>query len=58
MHDLKFRSICSTYDKSSNSQDVISSVPQSSVLDPILFVIYVNDIDEGLTCKISKFADD
>ena len=25
---------------------------------PILFLIYVNDIDEGLTCKISKFADD
>lgn len=23
-----------------------------------LFMIYVNDIDEGLTCKIIKFADD
>ena len=33
-------------------------MPQGSVLGPILFLIYVNDIDEGLTCKISKFAND
>ena len=25
--------------------------------DPIFFLIYVNNIDESLTCKISKFAD-
>ncbi len=28
------------------------------MLGPVLFIIYVNDMDEGLTCKISKFADD
>ena len=33
-------------------------MPKGSVLGPILFQIYVNDIDEGLTCKKSKFADD
>ena len=44
--------------KLSNWLDVITSVPQGSVLGPILFLIHFNDIDEGLTCKISKFADD
>ena len=44
--------------KSSNWRDIKSSVPQGSVFGPILFFIYVNDVDEGLTCKISKFAND
>ena len=44
--------------KSSNWRDVISGVPQGSILGPIIILMYVNDIDEGLTCKTSKFADD
>ena len=38
--------------------DVISGVPQGSVLGPILFLIYVNDIPEIVNCCIKTFADD
>ena len=42
----------------SNWKSVLSGVPQGSVLGPILFLIYINDMDDSITSNVLKFADD
>jgi len=43
---------------SSQKCRVTSGVPQRSALGPILFLYFINDIPDLLSCKVSFYADD
>ncbi|KAK3086726.1 hypothetical protein FSP39_022531 [Pinctada imbricata] len=44
--------------ESSDWMDVTSGIPQGSVLGPILFVLYINDLPDEVNSEVYLFADD
>ena len=42
----------------SNTTEITCGVPEGSVLGPILFLIYINDLPNSTECQLRMFADD
>ena len=56
MHKRKQRVVLNG--QTSDWADINAGVPQRSVLGTLLFLIYINDLSEGLKSNVKLFADD
>ena len=44
--------------RSSQEYPVSAGVPEVSILGPALFLLYINDLPDDVTCDIAIYADD
>ena len=44
--------------QTSSWTNVLAGVPQGSILDPLFFLIYINDLSDDLSSNPKLFADD
>ena len=44
--------------KFSDTENLTCSVPQGSILGPLLFLLYVNDMPQAVKCDLFLYADD
>ena len=56
---LRHRQQCVVINGTYSSQvPVTNGIPQGSVLGPVLFILYINDLPVGITSSVKMFADD
>ena len=56
LHNRRQRAVLNG--QSSSWLSIRAGIPQGSVLGPLFFLIYINDLPEGLNSEVKLFADD